>query len=53
MRDGSFAIIQTDQNDWDWSKLAWNVGSQCIVDKDAGAAIPFNYLILKISPFND
>ncbi|MGY3690148.1 hypothetical protein ACVIGA_000228 [Bradyrhizobium sp. USDA 3240] len=53
LRHGSFAIIQTDENDWDWSRLAWNVGSQRIVQKDTGAAIPFNYLILKISPFED
>lgn len=51
LRHGSFAIIQTDDHDWDWSKLAWNVSSQRVVQKDTGAAIPFNYLILKISPF--
>lgn len=51
LRHGSFAIIQTDNHEWDWSKLAWNVSSQRVVRKDSGAVIPFNYLILKISPF--
>ena len=53
LRHGSFAIVQTDDHDWDWSRLAWNADSQRIVHKDTGAAIAFNYLILKISPFND
>lgn len=51
LRHGSFAVIQTDDHDWDWSRLAWNVSSQRILRKDTGAVIPFNYLILKISPF--
>jgi len=53
LRHGSFAIIQTDDHEWDWSKLAWNVDSQRIVQNDTGAVIPFNYIILKISPFDD
>lgn len=53
LRHGSFAIIQTDDHEWDWSKLAWNAGSQRIVWKDTGASIPFNYLVLKISPFEE
>lgn len=53
LRHGSFAIVQTDDHDWDWSNLAWNASSQRIVRKDTYASIPFNYLILKISPFED
>lgn len=53
LRHGSFAIVQTDDHDWDWSHLAWNASSQRIVQKDTGFAIPFNYLVLKISPFED
>jgi hypothetical protein len=53
LRHGSFAIIQTDDHEWDWSKIAWNVNSQRIVRTDSGAVIPFNYLILKIAPFED
>jgi hypothetical protein len=52
LRHGSFAIIQTDEHEWDWSKLAWNVSSQRIVRKDTNAPIAFNYIILKISPFD-
>jgi hypothetical protein len=53
LRHGSFAIIQTDEDDWDWSQLAWNVDSQRIVKKGTDEPLPFNYLVLRISPYDD
>lgn len=53
LRYGSFAIIQTDENEFNWSELVWNSDSQRIVRKDTGKSIPFNYLVLRISPFEE
>lgn len=53
LRHGSFAVIQADDVDWDWKKLAWNVDAQQIVYADTQKSIPFNYLVLRISPFEE
>ncbi|MFL9502292.1 hypothetical protein ACJMQP_19700 [Rhodopseudomonas palustris] len=53
LRHGSFAVIQADDASWDWTKLAWNVDAQQIVHSATGKAIPFNYLILRISPYEE
>ncbi|MCJ9730542.1 hypothetical protein, partial [Bradyrhizobium sp. PRIMUS42] len=53
LRHGSFAVIQADDVNWDWNKLAWNVDAQQIVDIATGKSIPFNYLVLRISPYEE
>jgi hypothetical protein len=53
LRHGSFAVIQADDVNWDWKKLAWNVDAQQIVDIATGKSIPFNYLILRISSYEE
>ena len=40
LRHGSFAIIQTDDHEWDWSKLAWNMSSQRVVRKTPAQRSP-------------
>jgi hypothetical protein len=53
LRHGSFAVIQADNVAWDWSKMAWNVDAQQIVQRHNGQAIGFNYLVVRVSPFEE
>lgn len=53
LRHGSFAIIQADNANWEWSKLAWNADSQQIVRREDGQSIGFNYLVFRVSPFEE
>lgn len=53
LRYGSFAIVQGDDHNWDWSLLAWNMDAQQIVNKVSGEPISFNYLVFRVSAFHE
>lgn len=53
LRHGSFAVIQADDVSWDWSGIAWNVDAQQIIRKETGEAVGFNYLVFRVSPFEE
>lgn len=53
LRHGSFAVIQADDANWAWKNLSWNADAQQIVDSGTKKSIPFNYLVFRISPFEE
>lgn len=53
LRHGSYVVVQGDRSNWSWNQVKWDVGSQQIVRKEDGKGIPFNYLIFRVSPFED
>lgn len=53
LRHGSYAIVQADAENWNWSELAWDPGPQHIVQRGDGMPIKFNYMIFGISAFDD
>lgn len=53
LRYGSFVVVQADEASWSWNDVRWNPGSQQIVRHHDGQPIEFNYLIFRVSPFED
>ncbi len=53
LRHGSFAVIQADDVAWDWSSLAWNSDAQQVVRRETNEAIGFNYLVFRVSPYEE
>lgn len=53
LRHGSFAVIQADNVDWDWEKLAWNADAQQIVRRADGESPGYNYLVFRVSKFEE
>jgi len=51
LRHGSYVVVQGDQSNWSWDQVKWDAGAQQVVRKADGTAIPFNYLIFRVSPF--
>lgn len=51
LRHGSYVVVQGDQSNWSWDQVKWDAGAQQILRKADGKAIPFNYLIFRVSPF--
>jgi hypothetical protein len=53
LRHGSYVVVQGDQSNWSWEQVKWDAGAQQIVRRGDGTAIPFNYMIFRVSPFED
>jgi hypothetical protein len=51
LRHGSYVVVQGDQSNWSWDLVKWDAGAQQVIVKADGKAIPFNYLIFRVSPF--
>jgi hypothetical protein len=49
LRVGSYVVVQGDPGVWDWSKLAWNTGSQAVVQRANNLPIEFNYMIFGVT----
>lgn len=51
LRLGSYFIVQSDEDRWDWSQIAWDTGARRLVRKFDRAPVEFNYLIIGVSPY--
>lgn len=53
LRHGSFVVIQGNEASWSWHDVRWNAGSQQIVRHHDNLPIEFNYMIFRVSPYDD
>jgi hypothetical protein len=51
LRLGSYFVVQSDEDRWDWSKIAWDRGAHRLVNKIDRTPVEFNYLIIGVSPY--
>lgn len=52
LRHGSFVVIQGDEASWSWNDVRWNAGSQQIVRHYDNLPIELNYMIFRVSPYD-
>lgn len=53
LRYGSFVVVQGDEASWSWHDVRWNPGSQQIIRHYDNLPIEFNYMIFRVSPYED
>lgn len=53
LREGSYVVIQGDQSLWSWSDYSWNASAQQVVRRSDGQALEYNYLIFRVSRFEE
>jgi hypothetical protein len=53
LRHGSFAVIQCDDKNWNWQNIAWNVDSQQMIRRETGEPVGYNYIVLRVSPYEE
>lgn len=53
LRYGSFAVVQIDDAGWNWENYRWNASAQQIVKAATGEALEFNYLVFRVSPYDE
>jgi hypothetical protein len=53
LRFGSFVVVQTDMATWSWSRASWDRSRQLVIDTETNEPIAYNYLIFRISPYDD
>lgn len=53
LRFGSFVVVQTDGKSWSWANVAWDPNRQLVIDRTTNEPISYNYLIFRVSPYED
>lgn len=51
LRLGSYVIVQGSDVAWTWDQYVWRPDAQQVVRKADGAPIDFNYLVVRVSPY--
>lgn len=53
LRHGSFLVIQGDESGWLWKDVVWNANSQQLIRRDDISTLEYNYLVFRVSAYND
>jgi len=53
LRHGSYAVIQGDDSNWSWKDVVWSADSQQILRRADLQRVGFNYLVFRVSPYEE
>ncbi len=54
LRCGSYIVVQTDTQNWDWSQYEWNTdGTALQVKGNSGLQTDFNYMVFGVAEFSN